>query len=302
MSPKPVCQCGLPHRAATQVEHVNEEIITSVTEGIGLQTLSRSRIADGATGIAWLIRAASASYVLRVASPKVGKTACFEADAAVRQELRKIDSRVAEPIATNVSHPVEGLSIDWIIDEYIEGEMGRRGLLPAKVCRDLGEVLAALHTVPCNGNGLLLNSRGQIEGAEHDAESGIASRYQDPWPFDGGSLRNHPIASGAPDLLKRLNGRRHSLLQRLKNTNVAVVHTDLHEGQMICSEGGTFGADRFWRCHGRLAHLGLRFLCLPSWVGSGASAARGLLKRPRFAKRDRRGSKGSGYYSRPPPF
>ena len=209
-----------------------------IADGIGLDVRQCSKLAEGATSTAWSLSTGSDHYVLRIACPNPGKVARFEADKGVRQRLRHLDQRVAQPIATNISHPVHTIQSDWIIDRFVEGKTGIRGCLPTKVCRDLGEILNSLHQLPCNGYGTLKNCSEKLIGSEKEIRAGIKSRFQDPWPFDGSLLDDHPIVTAAPDLADGLLGRLDALLQQLDLTECVVLHADLHEKQILFSDKG----------------------------------------------------------------
>ncbi len=209
-----------------------------IADGIGLDVRGCSKLAEGGTSTAWALLTDSDHYVLRIANPNPGKVPRYEADKGIRQQLRHLDPRVAEPIATNRSHPIGTIYSDWIIDKYVEGQIGIRGRLPTKVCRDLGEILIALHQLPCRGYGRPKNSDEQIIGSEGNVRAGIKSRFQDPWPFDNSLLETHPIVTMAPDLVDELQRRRETLLEQLDQTECVVLQSDLHEGQILFSDNG----------------------------------------------------------------
>ena len=209
-----------------------------IANGIGLDVRDCSKLAEGGTSTAWSFLTDSDHYVLRIAHPNPGKVPRYEADKGIRQQLRHLDRRVAEPIATNRSHPIDTIYSDWIIDKYVAGQIGIRGRLPTKVCRDLGEILIALHQLPCRGYGRLRNSDEQLIGSEGNVRAGIKSRFQDPWPFDNSLLETHHIVTMAPDLVDGLQKRRETLLKQLDQTECVVLQSDLHEGQIRFSDSG----------------------------------------------------------------
>jgi aminoglycoside phosphotransferase (APT) family kinase protein len=209
-----------------------------IADGIGLAVKQCSKLAEGGTSTAWSLLAESDHYVLRIARPNPGKVARYEADMGIRKQLRRLDRRIAEPLATNRSHPIDAICSDWIVDRHVVGETGLRGGLSTRVCRDLGDILISLHRLPCHGYGRLENTDEQISGSQESIRAGIESRFQDPWPFDHSSLAKHPIATAAPDVVDSLQRRRKTILEQLDQTECVLLHSDLHERQILFSDKG----------------------------------------------------------------
>src|SRR5690606_4937449 len=89
----------------------------------------------------------------------------FEARAAVLTALRERDTRCPEPIATNRSPDVPGsLAVwTWQVTSWLDGDPATLPV-PDAVARDLGEVTAALHSIPSEGYGLLVDTADAVRG------------------------------------------------------------------------------------------------------------------------------------------
>lgn len=191
-------------------------------------------ITAGATSEAWAITSSDGHLVLRIAAPRAGERSRYEAEFGIRQRLRALGGEVARPVATNRDVDA-GVAVDWCLDEFVEGAAAE-GQLPHRACHDLGQTLAALHSLPAGGHGLLANRRDRLVGESATARDGILARLERPWPFTGASLEDHPIASEAHDLIELLEALRPALLALLDGDG-SVNHTDLHGGQLQVSDG-----------------------------------------------------------------
>ena len=212
--------------------------VQQIAAGLGFTVQQIDFLDQGSTSAVWKVQTAHKALVVRLAVPHEGKTACFEGEAGLRAQLFKLDARVAQPVASNVTHPhLATADIEWCVDSFVAGETLARGALPKRVCHDLGEVLARLHALPAAGYGLLVNRRDKIVGQADHVVAGLCTRLQDPWPFQPTELQAHPIAQAAPHLLPRLEPYRAELLALLNDDAGVPLHTDLHERQMPTVNG-----------------------------------------------------------------
>jgi len=213
-------------------------IASRIVSGLNRHVQSVEFLAKGSTSEVWLATADQLSFVVRLAEPHAGKTVCFEGEAGLRAALLQFDSRVARSIATSTTHPhIDTGGIEWAVDSFIAGDILTRGALPKTVCRDLGELLAKLHSIPAQKYGLLRNQRDAIIGQVDNVIDGICTRLQDPWPFYPADLHDHPIAQAAPHLLPRIEAHKNQLLELTIDQPCVPLHTDLHEHQMPTIDG-----------------------------------------------------------------
>ncbi|MEZ4659238.1 MAG: aminoglycoside phosphotransferase family protein [Caldilineaceae bacterium] len=212
--------------------------VQQIVAGITRTARQINFVDQGSTSAVWRVETDQDALAVRLATPHDGKSARFEGEAGLRVQLFARDSRVAQPIASNVTHPeLVAPEIEWCVDSFVAGETLIRGALPKNVCHDLGELLAKLHTLPAEGYGLLVNRRDTIRGRADNVIDGLCTRLQDPWPFRPMNLREHPIAQAAPHLLPRIEPYRDDLLSLLDEEPGVPLHTDLHERQMPCVDG-----------------------------------------------------------------
>lgn len=214
------------------------EAVRQIVAGIGQQACQIDFLDKGSTSVVWSVETASEPLVVRLADPHDGKAPRFEGEAGLRSKLFQEDQRVAQPLASNISHP--GLidpTVDWCVDRYVAGKFLMRGALPRAVCHDLGELLARLHSLPAVGYGLLVNRRDSLVGQANNIVDGLCTRLQDPWPYQPSALRDHPIAQVAPHLIPRIEPYRAQLLAVIHDEPGVPLHTDLHERQMPCIDG-----------------------------------------------------------------
>lgn len=214
------------------------EVVHQIVLGIGQRINTIDFLDQGSTSAVWRVETDGEALVVRLAIPHDGKSARFEGEAGLRTQLFALDWRVAQPVASNVTHPaLVASAVEWCVDSFVMGETLPRGALPSSVCHDLGDLLAKLHALPAVGYGLLVNRRDKICGQADNVVDGLCTRLQDPWPFRPIDLQAHPIAQAAPHLLPRIEPYRDDLLALLSDEPGVPLHTDLHERQMPCIKG-----------------------------------------------------------------
>ncbi len=221
---------------SSEPSHTTLEQAATIVAACSIPNATVSYLASGATSEVWQVRAGDGHYALRIAIPNPWEPCSYEPEFAIRQQLTAIGGRVARPVATN-SDVNTGAGAEWSLDEYVAGGDAERAI-DATVARDLGEVLARLHEIPVEGFGLLRNQRAPLCGVTSTARAGIMSRLQQPWPFSGDTLDDHPIASAAPELLGPLRSLEVRLWGVVEPVGWAVInHTDLHRGQLALANG-----------------------------------------------------------------
>ncbi len=213
------------------------EVAKKILRACGLDVVHLRPLPSGAQSSVWEARTRQRRFVLRISSPRPGEETRYEAEFAIRKALFAAGHRVSRPIMTNLDLDT-GLEIDWCLDEFVDGRSPGTRQLPQQICGDIGEVLAALHSLPVEGHGFLQNRRDRLVGENRCLRDGLLSRLERPWPFTGEPIENHPIANEAPDLVEKLKDLKPSLLALLDlERHTAAIHTDLHNGQLPVSKG-----------------------------------------------------------------
>ena len=219
-------------------------LVEAILASIGMTAPTVQFLTVGATSRVWRAETSDAAVVIRLAAPAPQKEVRFDADVGVRQRLTRVDKHIAEPLAVgrwSLATSSHDAGVSWCVDRFILGETAPRGAIPARVCRELGAVLAHLHALPVTHYGLLEDRRDLLIGQAPDAVSGLLTRLQDPWPFTERPLTEHPIVRAAPDLLAPLTTLEDRLRGVAQARQYCLNHTDLHEKQLRIADARLVG-------------------------------------------------------------
>lgn len=221
-----------------------DDDVVEIVRASGREPLAIAALPDGVSCHAWRCATARGDVVVRAARsdrPAAEADAPrFEAQAAILERLRPLDPHLPEPIATNRSagdrDPLGG-RVAWSVDAAVPGAPLPRGAaeaeLPKQATRELGALLARLHTLQCSGFGMLADRRDVLHGAAQDFDEGMLARYHDAWPYSGAPLVSHPVARVAPQTIGALSQLRDQLMRYGSAGRLAVLHGDLHEGHVF---------------------------------------------------------------------
>lgn len=191
---------------------------------------------SGSTSSAFKISTDRTDYILRVSTPHGGKAASYESDFALRSSIWNEDLPIAKPIATNTSVEIS-INAIWAIDEFRTGSNPLRGKISRAVSNQLGELLRVIHSIPVSGHGLLENNRLKLRGVADTPEAGLLTRFESRWPFSPEPLTNHPSVREQPHLLEKLESLESVLFDFVNDGSPTLLHSDLHEGQLLESNG-----------------------------------------------------------------
>lgn len=186
----------------------------------------------GSTSEVFLVKSGTSDYVLKIAKPHPGKTTSYSSDFAIRQALGEAGLPVAKPISTDHSIP-SGIDGKWSLDSYCQGAHPERGSIPSTISKQLGDLLRGLHDLPAKGFGSLENTHLYFQGHCDSPIEGLLSRFESPWPFSEKPLNLHPSVRADPTLLVRLSAMEAKLASFPNGGASVVVHSDLHEAQML---------------------------------------------------------------------
>ncbi len=143
---------------------------------------------------------------------------------------------VAEPVTGAFERPGL-LDRAWLVDRFVAGEpVGRRPLRDGEVA-DLATVLRAVHEIPVSGFGRMVDQLAPLVGRAGSMDAGVSSRFQQPWPCSGPPLRDHPLATHAPDLVGAIQPFSGRIAEAANRWPTALTHVDLHGGQMLTQDG-----------------------------------------------------------------
>jgi len=196
----------------------------------------------GATGTAWRIDSAECAAVLRLADPRPGKVAAFEAEAAFRQRLADCSSLISRPIATNADYrKLAGAGVRWSLDCTLPGATGSNDPISISVWHDVGALLGVVHGEPATGYGRPVDSRLEIIGQARSPIDGVLSRFRDAWPLAERDLAEHPVMVRAPYLVDRLRNIETDLVAVSAEHMAGPIHGDLHIKQILVSQNKLTG-------------------------------------------------------------
>ncbi|WP_161880263.1 phosphotransferase family protein [Deinococcus alpinitundrae] len=145
----------------------------------------------------------------------------FAVDAELRRALGRLGAPVAAPQAVG-----EG----WSLDSLLAGTALMQ--ISDAQAAQIGAAVAALHSLPVSGWGLLRDQGGPFVAEAPTLPEGIQTRLTDAWPFGTTLLKQHPLMRFAPELLNRLAPLEESLLA-LADTTPVINHSDLHREQFL---------------------------------------------------------------------
>lgn len=213
-----------------------EPHIKTLNKALELNVFTYALVAETRLSTVYRLVTQDGSFALRLAEAGEGGPR-FELDAGVRERLGAGSPQI---LKTSSSHKVAGVPF-WSLDAWCDGKQPERGNIPAPVSRMLGELLLRLHALPCKGYGRLKDNRDELTGEADTLQAGLESRFQEPFIFDS-DWREHPVARAAPALLSQLSGREPEVRALLDSAAApdaprSVLHSDLHEGQILIHEG-----------------------------------------------------------------
>ncbi|GAA4017480.1 hypothetical protein GCM10022631_32710 [Deinococcus rubellus] len=153
----------------------------------------------------------------------------FVVDSELRRALVRLGVPVAAPRAVG-----EG----WSLDALVTGSAVRE--LSGDQARQVGAALAALHSLPVSGWGLLRDQAGPFVAVAPALREGIQTRLLDAWPFGTTPLKRHPLIRFAPDLARPIRLLEADLLA-LADAPSVINHSDLHREQLHFEAGRLSG-------------------------------------------------------------
>lgn len=217
---------------------IDRGAVAALLDALDLGARQLDFVAKASTSEVWRADTGVGTVAIRIAVPRPGKPSDFDAEVALRRRLVARGARVSEPLSDRRHRPdlpVAGHDPGWAVDRWIEGDRADAGTADA-VWRDLGTLLAGLHGLPASGHGRLRVSDGRLSGRRPDRQDAVTDRLDQPWPFDGAPLSDHPLAEAAPDLQPRLRGLE-DRIRAAADAAPVIAHGDLN-GANVRHAGG----------------------------------------------------------------
>ena len=146
-----------------------------ISHALGEHLTSTEPYAAGSTSTVFRLKTDRSEYILRLATPRPGKTASYQSDHAIRKSLWESGQPVAKPIATDRSLEV-GTGERWALDEFCAGGHPQRAAIPPDVSRRLGGLLKSLHSFTASGYGQLKDTDTELAGEGDNPIDGMLTR------------------------------------------------------------------------------------------------------------------------------
>ena len=221
-------------------ETVAREILAAV-DGQGLVSPATilEAVGDGFASDAWLVRGSDdVGAVLRVANDRGLVDVTYPMEHALMARLADGGAAVPHPIVG--SWEVAG----WTGPAFSLTSWAPGGpLVPTSIpgaAPAIGAFLAALRAVRvASGFGPLeVGPEGRLHGSRPDLVDGLVTWAERPfWPLDGSRLADHPAIGGIAGLAERMDAHRDAVIAALHVGPMVVLHSDLHDGNILDDDG-----------------------------------------------------------------
>jgi Ser/Thr protein kinase RdoA (MazF antagonist) len=231
----------------------DETIARSILAALSRGSASLSPLGNGLASDAWLVRWPKGDTALRVATyPEDPVT--YPMEHALMLRLRTAGAAVPEPITGS-----------WRMDAWDGPAFSLTSFLPGTTLQPdarvwahepIARFLRTLHSLEVIGAGPLVEVDGALRGAFDDRETGTIEAWSGAplWPFGGTSLDRHPALAERPALARRMDRHRDTLRTAVLDGPFVVVHSDLHEENILQAERGLSFID-----------FGVAFVGAPGW-------------------------------------
>lgn len=206
---------------------------------LGLAPHHVAFVTKASTSEVWRADSAHGPLAVRLLAPRPGKPDDFIGDVALRRLLAARGLPVARPVSWHGERPDLPAVPRWTVDAWIEGEPAGT-LTTARTWHELGRLLDTLHAVPVRCHGRLAVTAGGLSGRRETHAAGVCDRYDEAWPFNDGTLDEHPLTAASPELAARLV-RLEQAIRQAASGRVAVTHADLNGANIREAEGGLRG-------------------------------------------------------------
>lgn len=217
----------------------DERAARSILDALDLPSAEVRSLGFGLSSEAWLVNAAGPDLVLRVATDPGLPPSTYPAEHTIMARLGAAGASVPAPVRG--SWEVEGWSGPaFSLTTFVAGAP----LNPSVDGPATGQIAAflrLLHSIPVAGFGPVTPERGPVDGAAPlrgvavDRAAGLRAWMGGAplWPFDASRLESHPALVDRPELRARIAARR-GLVERAGLAGpAALVHSDLHEENVL---------------------------------------------------------------------
>ena len=226
---------------------------------IGISDWEITPLGRGATSAAWYVTDGTDEVIVRLIPPGTNRPTTYQSEFTILRLLEDRGCPVPQPILNSAEcvGQLQDIPEPWAVTRVIKGQAIKKGRLPIQTARDLGELLAIVHTLPTEQYGRLGEQKDLLCGLQADPLSGIQARWcwAEIWPFDHLSLAEHCVAQLAPHLISELELVAPSILKMIEDESVVLTHSDLH-GEHIFTQNERLTG---------IIDFGVAFIGTPAW-------------------------------------
>ncbi|MEM7113699.1 MAG: aminoglycoside phosphotransferase family protein [Chloroflexota bacterium] len=221
-----------------------------------------SRIAPlgcGATSAAWHVQIGRNAVIIRMIPLGTPRPVTYQSEFTVLRLLREKGCPVPNPVMNSLEcrDKLTNIPEPWSVTEVVKGQAVKGNRLSKVTAREVGEVLASLHSLPVIQYGRLAEQPKGVVGLQGDHVSGIRARWcwANIWPFDNSHLAEHPLADFDINIAARLKDLKPAIIQAATQDPVALIHSDLHGEHIFEQDGKLTG----------IIDFGTSFIGTPAW-------------------------------------
>ncbi|MEM9776980.1 MAG: aminoglycoside phosphotransferase family protein [Chloroflexota bacterium] len=216
-------------------------------------------LGQGATSAAWRVDTGPNAVVVRIIPAGTPRPITYQSEFTVLRLLEAKDCPVPSPILNSAARPNQLTHIQepWAVTKAIEGQAIKKSQLSKTTAKNLGELLAALHSLPVTQFGRLAEQTGGVVGLQNDAISGVCARWcwAPIWPFDDCHLEQHTLSNLDAHIAAQLKDLKPTIFKAATEDRAVLVHSDLHGEHIFEKDEKLTGVIDF----------GASFIGAPAW-------------------------------------
>jgi Ser/Thr protein kinase RdoA (MazF antagonist) len=219
----------------------DERAARNIATAIGppWRTARLTAIGDGFASDAWLLATPDGERgVLRVANGRGLTDVTYEMEHVLMDRLHAGGASVPRPIIGSWQVPGWGEPA-FSLTSWAPGEPLRPEAVP-RSGPAIAAFLDALRAVPFDGGygPLQVGPGGSLRGAAPERATGLIRWAERPfWPLDGSRLMDHPAIGEHAALASAMEACADVVRSSLLTGPVAILHSDLHEGNVLDDDG-----------------------------------------------------------------
>ena len=238
--------------AAQKVQQIAQ---TALGTSIDQQIL----LGRGATSEAWQVGIGNDDFVVRFIPIGTKRPVTYQSEFTILRLLRAQGYNVPKPVLNSAEcqQILPNVPEPWAVTGLIDGSAILKEQLPQQAAKELGAMLAAIHTLPVKHFGRLAEQPGELCGLQSDPLMGTKARWCHAalWPLDGSMLEAHPIATMLSHLIGELQQMQMELMDAVQAENVVLTHSDLHGEHIFVKDQQLAG----------IIDFGVAFIGNPAW-------------------------------------